>query len=365
MDQQRFWLLVSLKLSGEATREELLELDDLIQRNSETGLKHAVISGIWNEKAPLPDISHLFKSQVERLRREGELGEESIPSSLELQDFTPVIKRKSRLLYLLTAAASVIVIFFCWKFFLKNKTDMQHEIPLASNIITTQKGSKTTVQLPDGTKVWLNADSRIYYDENFKGDLREIQLEGEAFFEVKKDSSRPFVIHTSIVDIKVLGTTFNVKSYNNEDATETSLICGKVEVSLKSNPEKKIILRPNEKLVVKHGIGNEVIKRTIGDESALLLVKPLRKDPAYKNSLETLWIDNKLVFDSETLEEVCKKLERWYNVKIAIHDEEMKKDTYTAIFDGETLLNVLTALKMADKLDFTIHNNEVSIFAKK
>ena len=76
-------------------------------------------------------------------------------------------------------------------------------------------------------------------------------------------------------------------------------------------------------------------------------------------------MDNKLVFDGETLEAVCKKLERWYNVKITIQDESLKKGAYTAIFDGETLENVLTALKITDGIDFSIHNNEVLIFTKK
>ncbi|PVD52996.1 hypothetical protein DC498_06410 [Terrimonas sp.] len=364
MDQQHFWLLVSLKLSGEATEEELQELEALIQRYPETGLKLEAISGIWNDNTPPPDMTHLFNSHANRLKQLGDWTENTANHWEETPGTLPVMKIKPRLAYFLMAAG-IVIIFLVGRYFMQESGNLKNEELRATNIITTQRGSRTTVQLPDGSKVWLNADSRIHYDERFKDDLREVQLEGEAFFDVKKDSSRPFVIHTSFIDIKVLGTTFNVKSYEDEDATETSLISGKVEISIKNNPEKKIILNPNEKLVVKHNIDNDAIKNKAGDESALIVVKALRKDPAYKNSLETLWIDNKLVFDSETLEEVCKKLERWYNVKININDEKMKKDNYTAIFDGETLLNVLTALKMADKLDFTIQNNEVSIFAKK
>jgi len=95
------------------------------------------------------------------------------------------------------------------------------------------------------------------------------------------------------------------------------------------------------------------------------VVKALRKNPVYKSNPEILWMDNKLVFDGETLEAVCKKLERWYDVKITIRDESLKKGAYTAIFDGETLLNVLTALKITDGIDFSILNNEVVIFTKK
>src|SRR4029078_631833 len=100
------------------------------------------------------------------------------------------------------------------------------------NTVSTKRGSKSKVQLPDGTQVWLNADSRIAYNEKFQGNLREVTLEGEAYFDVVRDEKRPFVIHTAAIDIKVLGTAFNVRSYANEKNTETSLIRGSIEVTL-------------------------------------------------------------------------------------------------------------------------------------
>lgn len=360
MDQQRFWLLVSLKLSGEASPAELAELEHLIQQHPETGLKLEAVTGIWNE-APA-DLPRSFEVHLEKLKEAAHKAENKLY-------YEPVIgtirERKKLAAYFFVAAASIVIAVFCGVYFVKEKPVLEDKQSVAANIIATQKGSKTSIQLPDGTKVWLNADSKINYDENFRDDVREVQLEGEAFFDVKKDSSRPFIIHTSTIDIKVLGTKFNVKSYRDETATETSLISGKVEISIKNNPEKKIILQPNEKLVVKHNSHNNTVSGREDNENALLVVKTLRKDPAYERSLETLWLDNKLVFDSEPLEEVCRKLERWYNVKIDLQDERIKRETYTAIFDGETLLNVLTALKVANKLDFIITNNEVSIFKKK
>lgn len=363
MDQQHFWLLVSLKLSGEASPDELDELEQYIQRHPETNLKLEAVMGIWNEKPVSADLTHSFNLLLEKLEKD-ENKVENVPYFESLSAY--VSGKKKRVVYFLVAAASVAVAFICWIYFYNEKSGLIDKEPLAANIITTEKGSKTSVQLPDGTKVWLNADSKINYDENFKDDVREVQLEGEAFFDVKKDSSRPFIIHTSTIDIKVLGTKFNVKSYKDETTSETSLISGKVEISIKNNPEKKIILKPNEKLVVQQrNSNNDLIKDKERYDKPLLVVKTLRKDSAYERSLETLWLDNKLVFDSEPLEEVCRKLERWYNVKIDLRDDDIKQETYTAIFDGETLLNVLTALKMADKLDFIITNNEVSIFKKE
>ncbi|MBN8859738.1 MAG: FecR family protein [Sphingobacteriales bacterium] len=360
MDQQRFWELVSLKLSGEAADEELLELDRLKQQYPETALKLDIIFGIWKENSPPREPALSFSAHLARLKQAEVLPEEIQPAGEQAPVMLPVAKIKKRWFYYLAAAGSVIIFFLGWIYFYNGTHHIEGKNKVA-NIIATQRGSRTTVQLSDGTKVWLNADSKIYYDEAFKSNVREVQLEGEAFFDVKKDSSRPFIIHTSVIDIKVLGTRFNVKSYKNENETETALISGRVEISIKGSPEKKIILRPNEKLIVKHPASSG----TVESGNALLVVKALRKNPVYKSNPEILWMDNKLVFDGETLEAVCKKLERWYNVKITIQDESLKKGAYTAIFDGETLENVLTALKITDGIDFSIHNNEVLIFTKK
>jgi len=361
MDQQRFWELVSLKLSGEATEEELRELDGLKQRYPETALKLDIIFGIWKENPPPREPALSFGNHLARLKKAEALPEEVPSVDEQPSEMLPVAKNNKRLFYYLAAAGSIIIIFFLGRIYFNNGTQHIERKNNVANIIATQRGSRTTVQLSDGTKVWLNADSKIYYDEAFKSNVREVQLEGEAFFDVKKDSSRPFIIHTSVIDIKVLGTRFNVKSYKNENETETALISGRVEISIKGSPEKKIILRPNEKLIVKHPASSG----TVENGNALLVVKALRKNPVYKSNPEILWMDNKLVFDGETLEAVCKKLERWYNVKITIQDESLKKGAYTAIFDGETLENVLTALKITDGIDFSIHNNEVLIFTKK
>jgi transmembrane sensor len=362
MDQQRFWQLVTLKLSGEATPEEMQELEQLMQHSSEGCFKLDVISGIWNETGRPAEPALPFKNHLQRLKN----AEASSETNAQKSQQPPSIERQPqrRIISYLAIAASVLALVFCGYYLFQQNQPVKSHAKKGSNIVATQKGSRTTVQLPDGTKVWLNADSKLYYDESFEGDSREVELEGEAFFDVKKDSCRPFLIHTNAVDIKVLGTRFNVKSYRDEDETETALVTGSLEVRLKKNPEKKIVLQPNEKLVVKHNLNLDTSSGKPGDDT-MLFVKPMRQDAVYKTSPETLWMQDKLVFDGETLEDVCKTLERWYNVKIEIRDESLKSQIYTAIFDGETLLNVLTALKLTDRIDFTINNKQVLIFNKK
>jgi transmembrane sensor len=116
--------------------------------------------------------------------------------------------------------------------------------------VGTKKGSKSHIVLPDGTNVWLNADSKIIYPGNFQGETREVSLVGEAFFDVVKNVNKPFIIHTGTMDVKVLGTAFNVRSYPGEMTTEASLLRGLIEVTLNGTEKKKILLKPNEKLTV-------------------------------------------------------------------------------------------------------------------
>ncbi len=358
MDEQRFWELVSLKLSREATGRELAELEKLLQQYPEMELKLDVIAGIWNERISAPDTRDSFLKHMERLHK---MESRTTHAQNDVATVRTLPKKKTRIRYFIAAAGIAAFAFLGMYFFNQNNTAAAENHPHISTV-STQKGARTSLQLPDGTKVWLNADSRLHYDELFTAGVREVTLEGEAFFDVQKDTCRPFIIHTDAVDITVMGTRFNVRAYKNEIETETSLISGKVEVSVKSNPEKKIILRPNEKLVVKRDTPADSLPAR--KEEDLLIVKNMYKDPVYQTSPEIMWMDNKLVFDGEKLEEVCKKLERWYNITIHIEDNELKDGVYTAVFDGETLQNVLTALQITDPIDFSIEGDIIRIFKK-
>ena len=121
---------------------------------------------------------------------------------------------------------------------------------VAELAVTTKYGSKTDIQLPDGSKVWLNSGSSLKYDKQFGKELREVVLSGEAFFDVVRNAEKPFIIHTTNMDIKVLGTRFNVKSYANDKQSEASLIHGSIEVFIKKEGLKKILSEPNHKIVV-------------------------------------------------------------------------------------------------------------------
>jgi ferric-dicitrate binding protein FerR (iron transport regulator) len=237
------------------------------------------------------------------------------------------------------------------------------------NEVSTRNGSKTTITLPDGSKVWLNAGSSLTYNKDFGGEIREVELSGEAFFEVvpamstTKTQKIPFIIHTRHLDVRVLGTAFNVKSYPGDKQTETSLVHGKVEVLIHNRPEEKIVLHPNEKLVVRN---EDTTAQVTGKSNAL------NKEPFYSvgklnytetdsTVIETAWVQNKLVFNNESLLEIAQKMERWYNVEIKFSDVKIQAERFSGTFENETIQQALDYISIATAFRYTIQENKIII----
>lgn len=366
MTNEQLWLLLSLKLSGEAGQEELAALDKLLAENPQLDFQVSLFTQMWQKQRREPaDVSESFNRHLQRLSSETEPTPAGslIPGSEVILAEKPGTSVRSFYIKLTAAAAVVIGAFYLYKF-ISPANIKQNGNHAAHNTVITKKGSKSNIQLPDGTTVWLNADTKIKYDEKFLDDFREVELEGEAFFDVVTDPERPFIIHTKAIDIKVLGTAFNVRAYASEKNTETSLIRGQVEVTLNNNPEKKIILKPNEKLRV-HNEGHDLLhtgKKAASKNDVSIAVSKVHFEKKDSAALETLWMKNKLVFDEESLQEVMQKIERWYDVKIVFEgDENMRNMEYSAIFENETLTQVLDALKYTGNFEYSISKNQVYI----
>jgi transmembrane sensor len=373
MQEERFWLLVSLKLSGEATPEELEELDMLLKQLPEMGLQYETFSKIWVQKhAGLPvkrddafskhlqRLSNHFAGPVLKYEAAGQNEEEFS----EMKTISPLKRYRVPLWIISGVAASVIAFFFIVS---RPNEEIKTVPPSAQNIVSTKAGSKSKILLPDGTQVWLNADSKLIYNGNFSGSFREVQLMGEAYFDVVKDKNHPFIIHAASIDVKVLGTAFNVRSYSSEKITETALFRGSVEITMHNNPEKKIILKPNEKLVVQNNSHEVSTNRPAGekktDDNPLMVLSNVHFQKTDSTATEILWMKNKLAFDGETLEDVALKIGRWYNVKVNITDERFKNQDYHyhAVFDDESLEQVMEALHFTGNFKYTINRKEVTI----
>jgi transmembrane sensor len=367
MNEERFWFLASLKLSSEATEEELAEFEELLKLNPQIGFRWNILSEIWKQKHPgYGSIKEAaFNKHLQRLSNH--LSEPALKyeaeTSLENNSYPASPKRRYLKLWAaITSAAAIIVLYLTLTPAVSKKLVSR---PVAQNIVTTNLGSKSKIELPDGSRVWLNADSRLTYNENFQGPFREVHLTGEAYFDVVKDKEHPFLIHTSSMDLKVLGTAFNVRSYANEKKAETSLIHGSVEVTLHNNPDKKIILKPNEKLVISNNQFTSVTNREgvaeSDEEGPLLVLEKVHFQKNDTSATETLWVKNKLAFDNETLENIALKIERWYDVKVVITNEKLKNYQYSGVFEDESLHQVMEALKLTGSFNYSINKKEVLI----
>lgn len=224
-------------------------------------------------------------------------------------------------------------------------------------------GERKNIQLPDGSVVTLNAGSNIKINEKYGITTRDVYLEGEAFFEVKHDTSLPFIVHTPAMDVKALGTAFNVKAYLNEKNTETSLISGLVEVTLKENNNLKMLLYPNQKIEWQNGntnSSNTNVATAIKDTS-LNVTDSLKKELVVTNTgdiKEIAWKENKLIFDDEEFEDITILLERWYGAKINFKDTSIRHYRFTGTYEKEDLNTVLDFLKESRSFNYTIEPGE-------
>lgn len=368
MDNQenRIWNLLALKLSGEATPEDLIELHSIIENFPE--LQNIVdnIEIYWNEKNQF-----INNDETEEERFHLILNAEN-ENKIKEGEIRPVKKfLKLRKYRFLLAAASVLIVLgfvFLFKQHFKNSFDSSAKSEFQQ--VYVKPGSKTKIILPDGTVVRLNSSSRLSYSNNFNKSIREVNLEGEAYFDVTKDAKHPFIVHTSNIDIKVLGTLFNVKSYEQDATIETTLLRGSIEVYNKNDASApKVILRPNEKLVFTKKPEEKIVAPNKSDVNSLKNISPDENisisalSPNKPDSMkeETSWVYNKLVIDDDDFTKMAEKMERWYGVKIEVLSPQLRQYHFKGIFENETIEQALNALQLTVKFRYQINKDLVTI----
>lgn len=232
--------------------------------------------------------------------------------------------------------------------------------------VATNIGRIKHITLPDGSQVWLNAKSKLQYANWGPDKPREVILTGEAFFDVAQQAKQPFIIHTQTVDIRVLGTSFNVKAYGEDGNTETTLVTGKVQVVMKQEEGKIVELKPSEKLVVSNSRDIKQIetikthnKQT--PDSVAYHISPVSITPGDNMPAEISWKERKLTFFDAPLSEVAMQLQRWYGVTVVFKEETMKNTRFTGTFRDESLPRVMQVLQMSAPFSYHINNDTLSI----
>lgn len=368
MTEEKLWLLVSLQLSGEATPAELEELSALEQQDPLAAERVAALRDLWysrNQAATPAGKPMSFDKHLQRLSNHLSTPALQFEEEMETAEQSP--QRGTALRKWLIGggiAASLLVLFQLLR---PGESKIATSLPkIAGNTISTKPGSKSKIELPDGTQVWLNADSKLEYNGDFSGKLREVKLSGEAFFDVVKDKSRPFIIHTTAVQVKVLGTAFNVRSYPTDKTTETALIRGSVEVTLNAQPDKKVVLKPNEKVIIDNDgaimnpESNTSSRKTTSQK--VMSVESVHLDKKDQDVYETMWVKNKLAFDETPFNNMIAEIERWYNVQIIVNNKSLGDNTYTVTFENKTLDEVLEGLQFSAHFQYQLKDGVVTIW---
>ena len=204
--------------------------------------------------------------------------------------------------------------------------------------ITSPFGSRTSFELPDGSKVWLNNGSSLRFPVRFNGKFRELELKGEAYFEIVHNEKQPLIVKVNNVQVKVLGTKFNVMSYADDQNIEVTLKSGRVAIqklSKDGSARNLLVLKPNQQAVFNKK-AKSIKYRNIRSEKYIS------------------WKDGKLIFINDPIDLIMKRLERWYNVDIILKDKELSNFTYTATFTDEQLTQVLNLLEVATPIKYKI-----------
>ena len=234
---------------------------------------------------------------------------------------------------------------WCASYYIGTRHNQPKSAALAYFETTTPMGAQTKVVLPDQSVVWVNAGSTLRYGSDFNTNGRSVQLDGEAYFEITRDSLKPFIVKSKKLDIKVLGTRFNVKAYGMDEMTDVTLVSGKVNVSLRDEVAHAgdVTLTPNRKL----SFNKQTNKVRVSEVDA-------------KDALS--WMDGSLKFSEQPFMSIAKDLERKFNVRIRVESDLLRKEIFSGSFTKDYSLDkILREVDVDHKYVWTRSGDEIII----
>jgi transmembrane sensor len=216
---------------------------------------------------------------------------------------------------------------------------------IASNTIETPCGGEYTVVLTDGTKVYLNAKTKLSFPELFAANKREVTLEGEAYFEVSESKTQPFIVKTQNYEVKVYGTAFNVSAYSSDNVSYTTLVYG--SVGIQTNEGTKALLNP-------------------GEQASFNLAENSLRTKVVDTHIYTAWKEGKFMFNNESLGEIMRKLERWYNVETEYLNDEILSYHFSGSLDRYNHISeILNVMVLTCNVEYTVAGNKIIMDKKK
>ena len=321
--------MIERYINGLSTGDERNNVESLFLNGETNTVLHDSLEKDFNkfvkeEFEPDKNINQLLDKICHRIR-EKEMVEKHKPLNKILRIY---MKAAAILLIPLIIAGGLLYIF--------KATGISGDTEITSSTVYAPLGARISFTLPDGTIGMLNSGSSIRYSLPFKND-RKLNLTGEAWFEVKRDDEHPFIINALNSSIRVLGTSFNLSAYPEENYLEIILTSGKVEFQNEEHPQKILIL-PSERLVLRNGN-----------------VSKSRIDTSKYNA----WTEGKLVFRGDSMGEVARRIARWYNVDIELADKQLESYSFRGTFQDDKIEDILTFLAMTSPINFTIIPGEM------
>lgn len=302
-------------LDGSATKEEKEHLLSWLKQSEENRNEYFEICDLW-----------LFNGTCSVDDQETEMALNRLRSRI-LTSAAPAGKTSIRKpLYFFLRIAAIFLLVFSVSYVILDQIKDDEGTPLVVNRLVTADGSKGEFVLPDGTAVWLNSNSTLEYPESFQGNERNVRLEGEAYFEVKRDETKPFCVDAGDMKIEVLGTRFMVQNYNRKSDVETILVDGKVKV-IGSCLKDEVILSPGQR--ISHSKQTNETKLETVDTSDYMS-----------------WIYDKLSFDNDRLSDIITNMERWYGIDIKCPEVFARSTRMSFTIRGESVDEILKAMKL-------------------
>ena len=334
MDDQEIYLLITRYLAQQTTWDENEKLADWIALSKENESEFQQVKTIWLAGTEDNDEQSALKA-LHKTKKKYDIS--------EAETYQEEKPKQNRLWYYWGASAAAVLL--CVLYFFKYQSDVQpQEVVYIEK--TTLPRQKLKLTLIDSTVVYLAPESKLRYPATFAAGKRQVFLEGEAFFVVKRDTSRPFLVTTELLTTKVLGTSFNISAFPSSPDIRISLFSGKVEVSKENEPKHAYALHPGQQLLYDRGEG-----------------RIYRQD--FDQTVVNGWMTNKLVFRNTKLDEAIRKIEILYGVKIVLSDKNIAGRQLWASFDNEPLDKVLDYLKMAGGVNFRKEEDVIYIISNK
>jgi len=332
MKENQIENIIARVLNGTSTLIDRKELELWRKASAENELHFRQLKAIWDAGKPR-EASQGEKQHMDRILKRTQLQLQKTPAAAPRN----VFRMRTFLKY-----ASAILLLLSFGFISGRLLKADRGIPQMAEITVT-RGSRAQLTLPDGSMVWLGHDSHISYPDRFTGNVREVHLKGEAFFDVAADPENPFLVYTSGPTIRVTGTRFYIQDYNDESNIEASLYSGKIDLLLNNRLLKKMV--PGQRLVYHKQTG---------------LLSPEAFEPEFYE----YWINGDYSFNDQTFSHLAYMMKRIYNVELIFDNRELMEKRFTGSMSSEdNIYTLLEIFKKSSSVPFTysIDKNRIYI----